>query len=53
MTNEERLNAEARLLVGENIGKQIKMKKVLIMVQTALGGTFVEQMVPDEEEVEA
>lgn len=52
MTNEERLNAEARLLAGENIGKVVSMKKVLVLVQTALGGTFVEQMVPDEEEVE-
>lgn len=50
MTNEEELEIRAELLAGDNIGKKVKMKKVLVLVQTALGGTFVEQMVEAEEE---
>ena len=53
MTNEEQLDAHAELLAGGNLGKKVKMKKVLAYVQTTLGGTFVEQMVPDTEEEES
>ena len=50
MTNEQQLDAHAELLAGGNLGKKIKMKKVLAYVQTTLGGTFIEQMVEDTEE---
>lgn len=51
MTNEQQLDAHAELLAGGNLGKKKEMKKVLTYVMTALGGTFVEQMVEEDETV--
>lgn len=49
MTNEERLEIQADLLAGGNLGKKKEMKKVLTYVMTTLGGIFVEQMVEVQE----
>lgn len=53
MTNEERIDIEAERLAFPNVGKKKKMKKVLTYTMTALGGTFVEQLVEEEEESNA
>lgn len=49
MTTEERIEVEAERLSGLDVGKKIKTKKVLTYVMTALGGTFVEQLVEEED----
>ena len=49
MTTEERIEVEAERLSGLDLGKKIKTKKVLTYVMTALGGTFVEQLVEEDE----
>jgi hypothetical protein len=36
-------------LAGPNVGKQIKVKKVLTYIMTDLGGTFVQQEVSEDE----
>jgi hypothetical protein len=45
----ERVEREAVRLVGPNIGRQIKVKKVLTYIMTDLGGTFVQQEVNEDE----
>ena len=51
MSKEEmaRVEREAVRLAGPNIGKQIKVKKVLTYIMTDLGGTFVQQEVSEDE----
>lgn len=50
MTIEERVDMEAEKLSGPEIGKKIRTKKVLTYVMTTLGGTFIEQLVEEEED---
>jgi hypothetical protein len=50
VTIEERVNMEAEKLSGPEIGKKIRTKKVLTYVMTTLGGTFIEQLVEEEED---
>ncbi len=51
MTKEEteRVEREAVRLAGSNIGRQIKMKKVLTYIMTDLGGTFIQEEVAEDE----
>ena len=51
MTKEEteRVEREAVRLAGPDIGRQIKVKKVLTYIMTDLGGTFVQQEVNEDE----
>ena len=51
MTKEEeaRVEREAVRLAGPNIGKQIKVKKVLTYIMTDLGGTFIQEEVEESE----
>ena len=44
-----RVEREAVRLAGPNVGKQIKVKKVLTYIMTDLGGTFVQQEVSEDE----
>jgi hypothetical protein len=51
MTKEDvaRVEREAVRLAGPNIGKQIKVKKVLTYIMTDLGGTFIQEEVAEDE----
>ena len=51
MTKEEteRVEREAVRLAGSNIGRQIKVKKVLTYIMTDLGGTFIQEEVAEDE----
>lgn len=44
-----RMEREAVRLAGPNVGKQIKVKKVLTYIMTDLGGTFIEEEVDADE----
>jgi len=46
---EGRIQREAVRLVGPNVGRQIKMRKVLTYVITDLGGTFIQEEVSEDE----
>jgi hypothetical protein len=51
MSKEEmaRVEREAVRLAGPNVGKQIKVKKVLTYIMTDLGGTFIQEEVAEDE----
>jgi len=51
MTKEEteRVEREAVRLAGPDIGRQIKVKKVLTYIMTDLGGTFIQEEVAEDE----
>lgn len=49
MNIEERIEREAELLAGKDIGRKVKMVKVLTYVNTMLGGTFIEEWVEEDE----
>jgi len=47
--DEERIEREAVRLAGMNLGRQVKMKKVLTYIMTDLGGTFIQEEVREDE----